>query len=77
MIEPVRILGTVGYHATKGTPEHSVMDHNVSENTNTESDTGDEEVPCLMREISRTLDQRTTGDLKVFEPWNSTCLLMK
>ena len=43
------------------------MEHNVSENTNTESDTDDEEVPCLMTEISRTLDQRTTGELKDFE----------
>ena len=43
------------------------MEHNVSENTNTESDTDDKEVPCLMTEISRTLDQRTTGELEVFE----------
>ena len=67
MIEPVRIPGTVGYHATKGTPEHSVMEHNVSENTNTESDTDDEEVPCLMMEISIILDQRSTGEIEVFE----------
>ena len=43
------------------------MEHNVIENTNTESDTDDEDVLCLMTEISRTLDQRTTGELEVFE----------
>ena len=43
------------------------MEHKVTENFNTKSNTDDEEVPCLMMEISRTLDQRTNGEIEVFE----------
>ena len=45
MIEPVRIPVTLGNHATKGTPEYSVIEHKVSENLNTQSDTYNEEEP--------------------------------
>ena len=41
------------------------MEHRVSENTNTESETDDNEVPNLMIEISRSLDKRTAGKLEV------------
>ena len=82
MIEPVRIPGTVEYHATPvlpyGTPEHMMMEHRVSENTTNESETDDDEVPN--REVWTKGLRANSKSLKLTEvstPWNITCPPMK